>query len=75
MENTTSTAMLFGVTRVTLPKKLKLKTTYEATAARGISLSASGKFLLVNGRKQTGVYGDDALVLLRLPSLAIAESW
>ncbi|MFT4974192.1 MAG: hypothetical protein ACI8S6_000074 [Myxococcota bacterium] len=63
-----------GLMRVTItPKKLTLKNSIKSTAQND-QISASGKFLLANGRLQKGVYGNDQLMLLSLPGLGLKQS-
>ena len=63
---------VFGVVRVTLGKKLALKSMQKATVPEGaVSVDASGKIALGNGRFQSGVYGQPHAFLLNLPGLGL----
>lgn len=64
---------VFGLTRVELAKapKLSKHSTKVFNPHGAVSLSGDGKLALMDGRTQTGAYGNDRVVCVGLPGLGI----
>ncbi len=67
-------ADVFGLTRVTPGKTVKVKHTAKVSEARGaLSVNASGTLALVLGRVHTGAHGGRALATVGLPALGLRD--
>lgn len=67
-------ADVFGVSRVAFGKQTKVKHTTKVTSGRGLlSVNAAGSLALVDGRIQTGAYGNRGLTTVGLPALGVRD--